>query len=223
MTVLLFGATGTAGRGVLTACLEHPAVTEIRIVVRRPLTIDDPRVAVFVHDDYLRYEAIDAAFRGVDACLWCLGISVYQVSGESEYRRITHDFAIAAARRLKVSSPTAVFHYLSGDGAGVDSRFMWARVKAETERELAALLPAVSWRPAYIDGGPTQRGPALFQLVRPFFRALSFVPSIYVTSEDIGRAMLQAAKENMRTGVVDNRQIRMLAERTRGIAVATSG
>ena len=210
MKILLFGATGTAGSGVLRACLQHPAVTELRIVARRPLDAADARVRIFVYDDYLHYEDIEAAFRGVDACFWCLGISVQQVPGEPEYRRITHDFAMAAARQLKAGTPQAVFHYLSGDGAKLDSRFMWARVKAETERELAELTTTVCWRPAYIDGGDAQRGPVLYRLIRPLFRAFSFVRSIYVASDDIGWAMLQATIDRTRAGVIVNKQIRTL-------------
>ena len=215
MRILLFGATGTAGSGVFRACLKDSAVTELRVVGRRQLTIEDSRVHTYVHDNYLRYDSVEPAFRDVDACFWCLGISVQQVPGEAEYRRITHDFAIAAARQLRDSSPLAIFHYLSGDGARLDSRFMWARVKAETERELAGMTPTVCWRPAYIDGGEAQRGPLLYRLIRPMFRAFSFIRSIYVTSEDIGRAMLAAALDGRQSGIIDNRTIRTLADRDR--------
>ena len=215
MKVLLFGATGTAGSGVLRACLRHPTLTGLRVVGRRPLTLSDSRVQIYVHDDYLRYDRIEAAFRGVDACFWCLGISVQQVSGEAEYRRVTHDFPVAAARQLKASSPEAVFHYLSGDGAKIDSRFMWARVKAETERELQTIIPTICWRPAYIDGGDAQRGPMLYRLIRPMFRAARFVRTIYVASDDIGRAMLETANDKRQTGVIVNREIRDLADRAR--------
>jgi uncharacterized protein YbjT (DUF2867 family) len=220
MRILLFGATGTAGSGVLRACLQHPALIELRVVGRRPLAMIDSRVQTFVHDDYLRFDDLDAAFRDVDACFWCLGISVQQVADEAEYRRITHDFAVAAARQLKASSPRAVFHYLSGEGANTESRFMWARVKAETERELAALTPTVCWRPAYIDGGDAQRGPVLYRMIRPVFSVFGFIRSIYVTSEDIGRAMLQATLDGRRSGIIVNREIRALADRARGAAAA---
>lgn len=218
MRILLFGATGTAGSGVLRACLKHPAVADLRVVSRRPLSIGDHRVRTIVHEDYLDYDRIEAAFSGVDACLWCLGISVQQVSGEPEYRRITHDFPMAAAHELRRTSPTAVFHYLSGDRAGLDSRFMWARVKAETERDLAAVMSTVCWRPGFIDGGAEQRGPALYRAMGPLIRPFRFIRSIYVASEDIGWAMLQAVTDNRRSGILDNRQIRDMADRARPVA-----
>src|SRR6185436_17796068 len=138
MKILLFGASGTAGGGVLQACLHAPEVEEVRAVVRRSLDKIHGKLRGVVHGDYLDYSAVAEAFAGVDAGLFCLGTSATQVSGEAEYRRITYDFAVAAARTLRERSPEAVFHYVSGSGASLDSRMMWARVKAEAERDLIA-------------------------------------------------------------------------------------
>jgi uncharacterized protein YbjT (DUF2867 family) len=215
MKLLLFGASGTAGSGVLRACLRHPAVTEVRVVARHPLPVSDPRLQLFLHDDYTDYTRVAPAFRGVDACLWCLGISVQQVSGEAEYRLITHDFAVAAARALATGSPGAVLHFLSGEGANPASRFMWARVKAETEQDLAGIGPTMCWRPVFIDGGAFQRGPALYRALRPLFRPLRFIRRLYVSSEDIGWAMLQAVEDRMQGATIDNAGIRDLADRSR--------
>src|SRR5262249_35017665 len=136
MKVLIFGATGTAGGGVLQACLSAAGVEEVRAITRRPLPIAHDKLRVLVHSDYLDYSSVAEAFTNVDACLFCLGISVTQTSGEAEYRQITHDFAVAAAEMLKQHSPAAVFHFISGRSTRPDSRIMWARVKAETERDL---------------------------------------------------------------------------------------
>jgi uncharacterized protein YbjT (DUF2867 family) len=121
MKVLVFGATGSAGGSVLRACLASPAVEEVRAILRRPLTLAHDRLRVFVHDDFLDHGAVAEAFVGVDACFFCLGISATQVSGEEEYRRITHGFALAAARALKLHSPAAAFHFISGRGTRLDT------------------------------------------------------------------------------------------------------
>ena len=215
MRVLLFGATGTAGSGILQACLQTPDVAEVRVLARRQLGAAHGKLKVFLHDDYLDYAKVRHAFVGVDACLYALGISVRQVSGEPEYRRITHDFAMAAAAELKSGSPDAVLHFVSGQGTSLDSRFMWARVKAETERDLAGVIATVCWRPAFIDGGSAVNGPRLYRVLRPLFRFLRFARALYVTSEDVGRAMLCATAEGTRRGVIVNAQIRALAERAR--------
>ena len=88
------------------------------------------------HQSFDDYSAIADAFAGVDACLYCLGKSSTQVSGEAEYRRLTYDYALAAARAVWRGSPDAVFQFISGASTRIDSRYMWARVKAETERDL---------------------------------------------------------------------------------------
>lgn len=173
------------------------------------------KLIVFLHDDYLDYAKVQTAFDGVGACLYALGISVRQTPGEADYRRITHDFAMAAARQLRSSSPKAVLHFVSGQGAGLDSRFMWARVKAETERDLAEVTATVSWRPGFIDGGASATGPRLYRALRPAFRLLRGMKSLYVTSEDIGRAMLKATVDGRREGVIENKEIRALADAAR--------
>jgi uncharacterized protein YbjT (DUF2867 family) len=212
MRVLVLGATGTAGSGILRACLTDAAVRDVRVVARRAPAETHERLRVFPHDDFLDFAKVQTAFEGVTACLYALGISVRQVPGEAEYRRITHDFAMAAARQLRVSSPAAVMHFVSGQGTRLDSRFMWARVKAETERDLAGVTATVCWRPGFIDGGASATGPRPYRALRPLFRLLRGVRRLYVTSDDIGRAMLQATVQGIRGGVIENRQIRALAE-----------
>jgi uncharacterized protein YbjT (DUF2867 family) len=213
MKVLIFGATGSAGGSVLRVCLASPRVEEVRAVVRRPLGIADGKLRVVLHEDFLGYGAVAQAFAGVDALLFCLGISVTQVSGEEEYRRITYSFALAAAAELWRQSPAAAFHYLSGQGARLDSRMMWARVKAEAERDLIGLVGAVCWRPGFIDGETSASGPRIYQAARPLFRLLRGFRSLYVTGEDIGRAMLQATVEGLRGRIIENAEIRDLASR----------
>lgn len=213
MKLLVFGATGSAGGSVLRACLASPAVEEARATVRRPLTLAHDRLRVFVHDDFLDYGAVAEAFAGVDACFFCLGISATQVSGEEEYRSITHDYALAAALALTLHSPTAAFHFISGRGTRLDSRMIWAHVKAETERDLIDLVGAVCWRPAFIDGETSTSGPRLYKWLCPVFRVLAPFRSLYVAGGDVGRAMIQATVEKQRGRVIENPQIRAIASR----------
>jgi uncharacterized protein YbjT (DUF2867 family) len=215
MKVLVFGATGSAGASVLRSCLPAADVSAVSVIARRPLDVAHPKVgSVVVHRDFLDFTDVAAAFSGIDACLYCLGVSVRQVPDEQMYRTITHDFALAAARMMQEQSPAAAFHFISGKGARLDSRFMWARLKAETERDLIDLVEAVCWRPALIDGESSQRGPGLFEAVRPLLRMLRPFRSLSVTGDEIGRAMLQATREGLRGRIVENPEIRSVAART---------
>jgi len=150
MKILLFGATGSAGAAVLDACLGASVVDEIRAVTRRPLMHTSPKLRTFVHKDFLDYATVEDAFRSVDACLFCLGISVRQVSKE-DYVKISHDYPVAAAKMLKTECPGASFHYISGAGTNAKSSMFWSKVKGQTENELMELVGANCWRPAYID------------------------------------------------------------------------
>jgi uncharacterized protein YbjT (DUF2867 family) len=212
MNILIFGASGTAGGAVLQACLNSSLVNEVRAIVRKPLGLTDDKLWEIRHTNYMDYTAVPEAFRKLDACLFCLGISVTKVSAE-EYVKITHDYAIVAAIMLKAESPQAAFHYISGAGTRAASRTLWSKIKGETENELMELAGAVCWRPAYIDAKPSASLPKMFAMLRPALRLLKPFPSLYVSGEDLGRAMLQATKENLRQRVIENAEIRELAGR----------
>ena len=210
MKVLIFGATGSAGGSVLRACLASVIVDEARTITRRPLPLDHPKLRSFVHGDFLDFAPVAAAFDGIDALLFCLGVSATKVSSD-EYRRITHDYAMAAANLLKAHSPQAAFHFISGQGTRPGSKIMWSRVKGETENDLMDLVGAVCWRPAAIDGERV----GTYKMLQPFYRLLRPFRSLYIGGQDFGRAMLQATTEKMRRRVIENREIREIAERAK--------
>src|SRR5271157_1039339 len=212
MRVLLFGATGSAGAAVLSACLSAPIVQEVRAILRRPLPQTHAKLRSFAQSDFLDYTSVTDAFHSVDACLFCLGISATQVS-KDDYMKITHDYTLAAARMLQAQSPNAAFHYISGQGTRPDSRMFWSRVKAQTEQELMDLVGADCWRPAFIDATPSPSLPKLYKTLFPLLRILKPFPSLYVSGTDLGRAMLQATRENLRKRIIENKEIRQIAAR----------
>ncbi|MEO5928292.1 MAG: hypothetical protein ABIR47_00025 [Candidatus Kapaibacterium sp.] len=216
MNVLIFGATGSAGGSVLHASLDSPVVERVHVITRRPLKLSHKKLRVFQHGDFEDYGPIAEAFTAMDACSFCLGISVNQVSGEDEYRKITHDFAIAAARALRLQSPKAVFHFISGGGTNEKSRMMWSRVKGATERELISDFGAVCWRPAFIDGENSENGLWLYNTLRPIFRVLKPFRGLYIAGRDLGNAMIQATIEGMRGQILENRDFHPLAARATG-------
>jgi NAD dependent epimerase/dehydratase family len=212
MKILLFGATGSAGAAVLDACLAASIVDEVRTIVRRPLMNTSPKLRTFVHKDFLDYSTVEEAFRSVDACLFCLGISATQVSQE-EYRTITYSYTLAAANMFKAKSPGAAFHYISGRGTNARSRMFWAGVKAQTEHDLIELIDAACWRPAFIDAEPSPNIPKLYALLQPLSRLFKPFPNLYIHGHDLGRAMLQATTEKLRRRIIENAEIRQIAAR----------
>jgi uncharacterized protein YbjT (DUF2867 family) len=214
MNILIFGASGTAGGAVLQACLNTFPENDVRVLVRKPLGFTDTNLWELRHADYLDYAAVPEAFRKLDACLFCLGVSVTQVSQE-EYVKISHDYPIAAAKMLQAESPQAAFHYISGAGTRADSRTFWSKIKGQTENELMELAGAVCWRPGYIDAKPSASLPKMLAMLRPALRLLKPFRSLYVSGEDLGRAMLQATKEKLRQRMIENAEIRELAGRWR--------
>jgi hypothetical protein len=165
-----------------------------------------------VHTNYLDYAPVIEAFREVDACLFCLGTSVTQVSKE-DFVKISHDYPIAAAKVLKAENPGAAFHYISGKGTRPGSRTFWSNVKGQTENELMELVGADCWRPAFIDAEPSESLPKAYALLRPALRLLRPFHSLYVAGEDLGRAMIEATRERLRHRAIENVEIRELAER----------
>jgi len=214
MKILLFGATGSAGHSVLEACLAASVVDEVRAIVRRPLTESHAKLHTIIHANFMDYAPIEEAFRGMDACLFCLGISITKVS-KDDYRKITHHYTLAAARTLKAQSPAAAFHYISGQGTSPTSRMFWSQVKAQTESELIELIAANAWRPAFIDANPSASAPKIFAILYPLFRLLKPFPSLYIHGHDLGRAMLQATVENARAHIFENTEIRQIAARAK--------
>jgi nucleoside-diphosphate-sugar epimerase len=210
--ILLFGATGSAGAAVLDACLAASIVDEVRAITRRPLMNTSPKLRTYVHKDFLNYSTVEEAFRSVDACLFCLGISATQVSQE-EYRTISYSYPLAAANMFKAKCPGAAFHYISGQGTNAGSRMFWARVKAQTERDLIDLVDADCWRPAFIDAKPSPGLPKLYAVIQPLGRLFKPFPNLYVHGHDLGRAMLQATVEKLRRRVIENAEIRQIAVR----------
>lgn len=212
MKILLFGATGSAGAAVLEACFNASIVDEVRAIARRPLMHTNSKLRTFVHKDFLNYATVEEAFRSVDACLFCLGVSSSQVSRD-EYRTISYSYPLAAANFLKAQNSGAAFHYISGQGTRADSRMAWGRVKAQAEHDLIELLDADCWRPAFIDAKPSASLPKVYALMQPLGKLLKAFPSLYIHGHHLGRAMLQATVENLRGRIIENAEIRQIAAR----------
>ncbi|MGY0020848.1 NAD(P)H-binding protein [Streptomyces sp. cg35] len=200
MNVLLFGASGMIGQGVLRVCLDDPRVTSVRAVVRAPLGVAHPRLRELVHEDFTDFSDLADEFAEVDACFFCLGVTSAG-RGADEYRRITHDYTLAAARALP-ANPELTFTYVSGEGTDSTERgrSAWARVKGRTENELLAMdFHGYMFRPGYIQ--PTHGERSRTPLYRWMYAAGSWLypvlrrlaPKHVTTTENLGKAMVEVA------------------------------
>jgi uncharacterized protein YbjT (DUF2867 family) len=216
MKILLWGATGMVGQGVLRECLRDPGVDQVMAVGRSAIGIEDPKFTEIVHADLASYAAIENRLRGFDACFFTLGVSSAGMK-EADYDRITYGFTLAAAEVLSRLNPGMVFIYVSG--AGTDSteqgRVMWARVKGRTENALLRLpLQAYMFRPGVIqplDGirSKTASYRILYTLTKPLLPVLRWMmPNQIVTTREIGQAMLNVARRGYPKRVFEIRDIR---------------
>src|SRR5271168_55952 len=140
MNVILFGASGMVGQGVLRECLLDPDIGKVLSVVRGPTRQQHAKLRELVHRDFYDFSTIETELYGFEACFFCLGVSSAGMTEEA-YTRVTFDLTMAAARTLVKLNPGMTFIYVSGQGTDSSERrrTMWARVKGKTENALFRL------------------------------------------------------------------------------------
>jgi uncharacterized protein YbjT (DUF2867 family) len=219
MRVILFGATGMVGQGVLRECLLDSGVERVLAVGRAATPQRAEKLRNLVVDNFLDFSAVEPDLSGYDACFFCLGITSAGMT-EADYRRVTYDVALAAARALVRINPGMTFVFVSG--AGADStergRLMWARVKGQTENALLALpfkvvyvfrpaaiqpLHGIRSKTAWVNAAYAVLGP-----LYPLWKRLA--PNYVTTTEQVGRAMLAVARRGAPKHVLENADINRL-------------
>ncbi|MFL6681629.1 MAG: epimerase [Burkholderiaceae bacterium] len=197
ISVILTGATGMVGEGVLLECLADPRVARVLVINRKPLGRTHPKLTEIVHADFHDLSPIEGRLAGWDACFFCLGVSSIGMN-EHDYRHATYDLTVGFARTLARANPEMTFCYVTG--AGTDStehgQVMWARVKGATENELLRLFRrAVMFRPGMMKATSGQRNLKgwykAIAWIYPIGRALA--PGKFCTLQEVGRAMVNAA------------------------------
>jgi uncharacterized protein YbjT (DUF2867 family) len=219
MNVILFGATGMVGQGVLRECLLDPDVKQILSIVRTPSGQHNAKLRELVNTDFFNYSAIEPELTGFDACFFCLGVSSAGMD-EAKYKHLTYDLTLAAATTLAKLNPQMTFLYVSGahtDSTG-QGRSMWARVKGNTENDLLKLpfRAAYMFRPGIIQ--PLHGIRSKTRLYQFFYTALnplltllrSTFPQSITTTEQVGRAMLRVTKEGFPRPILEMKDITQL-------------
>ncbi len=220
MNIVIFGATGMIGQGVLRECLHDPDVAAVTAVGRSPTGASHPKLRDVVLRDLRSFAAVEADLRGIDACFFCLGVASAGMT-EADYERVTYDIPVAAATVLARLNPSMTFVLVSGAGADTSEqgRIMWARVKGRAENAILRLpFKGYVFRPAVVQPlhGIKSRTPlynafytfagALVPIIRRVF------PGYVVTTEEMGRAMLMVARYGAPKKLLESPDISALLE-----------
>jgi uncharacterized protein YbjT (DUF2867 family) len=220
MKVILFGASGMVGQGVLRECLRDPEIDAVLSIGRTGTTLIDPKLREIVRKDLANLSDIEDQLRPYDACLFSLGVSSAGMS-EQDYRRITYDLTLSVAQTLVRLNPNMIFVYVTGVGtdSSEKSRSMWARVKGATENALLRLpfKAAYMFRPGFIqplDGikSKTKLYSAFYAISSPIFPLLRMLAPNYVTTtRELAQAMIAVAKRGFSKPVLEGRDIQSAA------------
>jgi uncharacterized protein YbjT (DUF2867 family) len=219
MNVLLFGATGMVGQGVLRECLNDPGVRSVVAVGRSASGQRHDKLREVVSPDLMNLSKFASELTGFDACFFCLGVSSVGMTKE-QYSQVTYVLTLSVARMVGRLNPDITFIYVSGQGtdSSEHGRAMWARVKGRTENALLALpFKTFMFRPGLIiplHGIRSRTGwyNAVYALARPLYPVLErMFPSSATTTELLGRAMIAVARNGSAKRVLETPDINMTA------------
>lgn len=215
MKALVLGSTGVVGDAIVRGVLDDDRFERVVAVSRRPLRFEHPRLIATQHQDFTNFAPLEPALAAIDVVLCALGISWYQVSAgatprETQYKQITHDYVMACARVASVANPAMRFCFVSGHGASLTSSQTWARIKAETEKDLEAVFGArlTVFRPGYVHPVRGRETPYWGDAVmRPFMPFRSAMSRWITDSDEVARAVLYVATGGSVQSPAENRAI----------------
>ncbi|HMH16074.1 MAG TPA: NmrA family NAD(P)-binding protein [Edaphobacter sp.] len=212
MNIILFGATGMVGQGVLRECLLAPDVQRVLSIVRNPSGQQHAKLREVVPTDFYDLSSIESELTGYNVCFFTLGVTSSGMA-EQQYNHVTYDLTLAAAKLLARLNSGMTFIYVSG--AGTDNtesgRIMWARIKGKTENAILRLpfKAAYMFRPGFIQPlhgvtSKTKSYRVFYAITTPIFPILkSIFPRHIATTEEIGRAMLNVARRGFPKSVLE--------------------
>ena len=203
------------GQGVLRECLRDDGVDLVLAIGRTSTGRSHPKLRELIRPDMFDFSLDGADLQGYDACFFCLGVSAAGKS-EAEYTHLTYDLTLGWARALARVNPAMTFIYVSGAGTG--GKAMWAQVKGRTEKALMALFPTAYMvrlavlRPMHAEVSKTRWTRIGYALFRPLFPLIRLIaPGAVITTEELGRAVIRAARHGAPKRVLESRDLRALA------------
>jgi uncharacterized protein YbjT (DUF2867 family) len=218
MRILITGATGLVGQGVLQECLNASDVSAVVVLGRRPSGQSHAKLSELICADFRQLDAIEDQLQGFHACFYCAGAPPIGTA-EASYREVTLELTTHVAAALARHNPDILFLYISGAHSDPGSRITPLRVKGETERALQALpMRSVMLRTGGIQpvGDVHSPHPAmenLYRLVAPLMGlGVKLIPGLMTSTDRVGRAMLALARQDNPPAIVENAEINRLGE-----------
>jgi nucleoside-diphosphate-sugar epimerase len=214
MKVIITGATGMAGQGVLLECLQNNAVTEVLMVNRKHLDIVHPKLKELLIPDFLKSEGFSETLTGYDACFFCAGISSIGMN-EEKYTKITYDTTLHFAKTLSAVNPNMVFNYITGSGTDSTEKgkVMWARVKGKTENDLMKLpfKAQYNFRPGGMSRAEGQKNVnKLYVVIASIIKLFS--PKSIISLNELGQAMINVVNKGYPKQILEISDIKTLAK-----------
>jgi len=219
--VIITGATGMVGKGVLLECLDHKSINEVLVIGRNPIGIEHPKLKELIHKDFTNFSEVKNQLSGYDACFFCLGVSSAGMK-EEQYKNITYGFTLSLAKILYEINPQMTFNYVSGQGtdSSEKGRIMWGRVKGKTENDLLNMgfKQAFMFRPgAIIPLRGIKSRTKNFQFMYDYFMWLvklikAIAPNSVVNTTQIGLAMINSVLNGYTQRVLKPKDIIILSE-----------
>jgi uncharacterized protein YbjT (DUF2867 family) len=217
LRVILTGATGMVGEGVLIECLKSPLVESVLLVNRKPSLFIHPKLKEIAHQDFFNLSSIENELSGYNTCLFCLGVSSVGMN-EDDYTKVTYTLTMNFARTVSRLNPNMSFSYISG--ASTDStekgRMMWARVKGKTENDLMKLpFKAVyAFRPGMLKPSQGQKNTLKYYKylgwLYPILKLI--VPNSASSLQELGLAMINASANGSEKKILEVKDIIQLAK-----------
>jgi len=217
LKLILTGATGMVGEGVLHECLQHPDVEKVLIINRRASGITHPKLKEVIHADFFDLSNFEKELEGYDGCLFCLGVSSVGMS-KDEYYRLTYTLTMNIAITLSKLTPGMVFCYISG--ASTDSsekgRINWARVKGKTENDLMKLpfRKVYAFRPGVLKPTKGMKNTlGFYKWMGWLIPIISiFSPNSVSSLKELGLAMINAVAKGYSRTILEVKDIKELAK-----------
>ena len=220
LKVIITGATGMVGEGVLHECLAHPEVEKVLVVTRQPSGYSHPKLTEIIHKDFFDISSLSDQLTGYNACFFCLGVTSVGKK-EPEYTKLTYTLTMNFATTLSGLNTDMTFCYISG--AGTDStekgRTMWARVKGKTENDLMKLpfKKVYNFRPGGIEPflplRPTHTYYKTYKYLKVVVSVMKFIlPNSVIQLKELAAAMINVSLTGFSKNMVEMKDMKMLAK-----------